>query len=120
MLAALFFCGLVLVVTGPPGADDRAGRREPRFGGTIPVLPMTFSHGDHFGQTCASCHHEFTDGTAGPPCMTCHVTDRSVAPLLEDQFHGLCRSCHVTEHAASRPSGPTRNCTACHLPDHDF
>jgi hypothetical protein len=119
LLAALFLAGVALVVTGLPMGQPLP-ERAARFGGSLAVLPMTFTHQSHFGKPCATCHHEFVDRTAGPPCMTCHVTDQKVAPLLEAQFHGLCQSCHIDEHAAGRPSGPTRRCIACHLDDHAF
>ncbi len=104
---------------GLPGADPGI-RRAPRFGGTMPVLPMTFLHEDHVTSNCVTCHHEFQDGRRQKPCMTCHVTDPEVMPLLEAQFHDLCRTCHATEHAAGRPAGPTRRCISCHMPDDHF
>lgn len=81
---------------------------------------MTFVHDDHLGVSCATCHHEFVDGTTGSSCLNCHVQDPEVAPLLEQQFHTLCRSCHVEKEAAGEASGPTRRCIACHLPDDQF
>ncbi len=119
LLAVLFLGAAWLVVAGPPLVSPQP-ERAPRFGGGVAVLPMTFTHQSHFGQPCATCHHEFADHTVGPNCMTCHVTDAKVAPLLEQQFHDLCRSCHLDEHMAGGPSGPTRRCIACHLDDHEF
>ena len=81
---------------------------------------MTFVHGDHRGIPCASCHHEFVDGTTGSTCIDCHVTDPNVSPHLEAQFHDLCRTCHLTERGAGKEAGPTRRCIACHLPDDQF
>ena len=119
LLAAVFLAGLGLVVFGTPFAP--AGiERAPRFGGTLPVLPMRFALADHTGVGCVTCHHEFVDRRMDRGCMACHVTDAKVAPLLEDQFHGLCRSCHVSEHAAGKPAGPTRRCQDCHRPDAHF
>lgn len=118
-LAALFMVGVVLVVAGLPMGQPQPDRAA-RFGGGVRVLPMTFSHSSHFGKPCATCHHEFADRTIGPTCMTCHVTDHRVAPLLAAQFHTLCQSCHLDESAAGRPSGPTRRCIACHLDDQAF
>ncbi len=119
LLAVLLLAGIGLVAFGPPGADP-AARRDIRFAGAQPVLPMTFGHADHFAIACATCHHEFVDGTAGLPCLACHLTDAKVAPVLETQFHGLCRSCHLRERAGGDDSGPTRRCIACHLPDAQF
>ena len=119
LLGALFLAGAWLVVAGLPVAGPQPDRA-PRFGGGLAVLPMTFTHESHFGQPCATCHHEFADHRAGQTCMACHVTDPKAAPFLEAQFHGLCQSCHVAEHAAGRPAGPTRRCIACHLDDHGF
>lgn len=114
LLAALLL-GAALVAFGPPGA---VAERAPRYGGTTPILAMTFAHSDHFAVVaCKTCHHEFADRLMGLPCMTCHVTDAKVSGKLEEQFHTLCRSCHVEERAAGKPSGPTRRCIACHLPD---
>lgn len=119
LLTALFVIGLALAAFGPPGPGPVA-RRAVLFGGDRPILPMTFVHNDHGSVPCASCHHEFVDGTVGASCINCHLTDPKVAPLLEAQFHALCRSCHVEENAAGKASGPTRSCIACHLPDDRF
>jgi len=108
-----------VAVLGLPGADPGA-RRAPRFGGTAPILAMTFAHSDHPAVACTTCHHEFRDGRRSLPCMTCHVTDPTVAPLVEARFHDLCRSCHVEERAAGKVAGPTRRCVDCHLPDEAF
>lgn len=119
VLAALLIAGVALVALGLPFGGVQP-ERAPRFGGDLAVLPMTFAHESHFGMACARCHHEFAERLAGPSCMACHATDPKVAPLLEAQFHELCRSCHVTEHVAGNPSGPTRRCVACHLDDQAF
>lgn len=118
-LAAAFLLLLWLVAFGVPGIGPDIHRL------TVPgtesaVLPMTFAHNDHFSVPCADCHHEFVDGTSGPPCLACHVTDLSVAPLFEAQFHGLCRSCHEKEEAQNKHSGPTRRCLSCHVADTAF
>lgn len=119
LIAALLIVGLALIVFGAPWANPEVWR-ETRFNGPDRTLPMTFRHNDHFTVSCAICHHEFVDGTTGPSCMSCHVTDATVAPLLEEQFHTLCRDCHVAEHAKGAPAGPTRACVGCHIPDEDF
>lgn len=119
ILVALMLIGIALVVLGPPGAPKSAERKKP-FENADPLLPMTFAHSDHFDVACATCHHEFVDGTAGLPCIACHATDAKVAHMLEQQFHSLCRTCHVREQASGKPSGPTRSCLDCHLPGSGF
>lgn len=115
---------LCLAVFGLVAFGPLVGRPAPErdllYGSLVPILPMRFVHDDHFDVGCVTCHHEFVDGTAGPNCMTCHVTDPKVAPLLEVQFHALCRDCHVVERAAGKPSGPTRSCIGCHESEGDF
>ena len=118
-LAVLLLLGAALVILGRPGADPAIGRAALPAGGP-PILPMRFVHDDHVQVPCASCHHEFIDRRPGPPCLSCHVTDPKVSPLLEQQFHRLCRDCHVSDHAAGAASGPTRSCIGCHSPDHEF
>jgi hypothetical protein len=115
-LALLLVVGVGLVVAGPPPPVPTAHRAVVSGAGR-PILPMTFFHDDHLGVFCATCHHEFVDGTTGSSCIDCHVTDPAVSALLEQQFHDLCRSCHVEERAAGKDAGPTRSCIACHLPD---
>ena len=79
LLAVLFVAGLGLVVSGSPVAPPGI-ERAPRFGGTLPVLPMRFAHADHTGVGCVSCHHEFAERRMDRGCMNCHVTDATVAP----------------------------------------
>lgn len=119
LLAAAFLLLLMLVAFGVPGIGPDLHRLTVP-GTEVEALPMTFAHNDHFGVACASCHHEFVDGTTGPPCIACHVTDTSVKPLFEQQFHHLCRSCHEDKQAEGAASGPTRRCLSCHLPDTAF
>ena len=116
-LLAILAVGIGIVLFGLPGLTVR---RAVLSGTEATILPMTFAHNDHFSVPCADCHHEFVDGTSGPPCLACHVTDLSVAPLFEAQFHGLCRSCHEKEEAQNKPSGPTRRCLSCHVADTAF
>lgn len=117
ILALLLLIGVAVVVFGPPGSKPERGSQ---FGRGTDVLPMTFAHRDHNSVKCATCHHEFVKRIPGPSCVTCHLTDTSVAPLFEHQFHTLCRDCHAKEHAAGNKAGPTRRCLSCHLPDHEF
>lgn len=81
-------------------------------------LPLRFAHADHSAENCLTCHHNFADGSGrGPPCIDCHKTDPEIAAAIETDFHALCRNCHMTRHAAGKPAGPTRACSACHVPD---
>lgn len=117
LLLALFALGGVVVALGPPGPRPERTRS---FNAAVPVLPMTFSHADHGDQQCATCHHNLVDRISGLTCISCHVSDPKVSHLFENQFHTLCRSCHLKERAARNASGPTRRCIDCHLPDDDF
>ncbi|WP_233712977.1 cytochrome c3 family protein [Amaricoccus solimangrovi] len=120
LFAALLVLGLALVVFGPPPPILRI-QRVTIAGAGRPILPMRFAHDDdHRGIPCATCHHEFVDRRTGSTCMHCHVTDPKVSPLLERQFHDLCRSCHIKEQAEGKPAGPTRSCVACHQTDEEF
>ncbi len=87
------------------------------YGAPEPILPMTFAHQDHTATQCVACHHNYVDDTGMETCMTCHVTNAEVWPLFEEQFHALCRDCHVNEHIAGKESGPVRSCIGCHLSD---
>lgn len=82
-----------------------------------PILPMTFGHSDHVTVGCVDCHHNYVDDTGGEPCMYCHVTNPDVWPLLEEQFHELCRGCHAKLAAEGADGGPPRQCVGCHLAD---
>lgn len=119
VLVGLFIVGLALVVFGPTPPVPTV-RRAVVAGAGRPILPMTFVHDDHRGVPCATCHHEFVDGTVGTTCINCHVTDPKVSGVLERQFHDLCRSCHVEEQAEGKAHGPTRSCIACHTADDQF
>jgi hypothetical protein len=33
---------------------------------------------------------------------------------MEQQFHDLCKSCHIERHHAGEDSGPLRQCSGCH------
>jgi len=80
-------------------------------------LPMTFAHADHRAQNCIRCHHEFTDRSGQGLCLDCHLRDAKIRPLLETQFHALCRGCHVEQRRLGNTAGPTRRCYDCHHED---
>lgn len=78
---------------------------------------MTFAHQDHTQQACVGCHHNYVDDTGSGTCLDCHKSDITVSPLLEEQFHGLCMTCHLEEQVAGNAHGPVRDCLGCHTPD---
>ena len=109
-----FVCaGAVIVVYGSPFAGERPLRAH-YYEAPQPILPMSFAHADHVAENCIACHHNYVDDTGGGPCMGCHVTNRQVWPLLERQFHDLCRGCHEDRAASGDAGGPPRRCIECH------
>ena len=82
-----------------------------------PMLPVNFAHMDHKSVNCIDCHHNFTDSTGLGLCFQCHKTDPTIAAHIEQQFHDLCRNCHVEKQALAEDGGPTRQCFACHEGD---
>ncbi|MEM9532307.1 MAG: cytochrome c3 family protein [Pseudomonadota bacterium] len=101
---------------GSPIAEELPAQ-DHYFGSPAPILPMSFAHRDHTTVHCAECHHNFVDDTGHAPCMLCHVTDKELWPMLEEQFHDLCRGCHVKLAAHGEPGGPPRQCIGCHVQD---
>ena len=81
------------------------------------MLPLTFAHVDHTEVSCVACHHDFADDTGPGLCLDCHKRDPTVAHLIEEQFHDLCRGCHAELAAEGEAAGPLRACNACHVPD---
>jgi len=81
------------------------------------LLPLNFAHADHVDQQCVECHHNFIDDTGGGLCLDCHKTDPEVSSLIEEQFHDLCRNCHIEQQVLAEAHGPTRECIACHIRD---
>lgn len=106
--------GAGLVVLGSPLAGERPVKAH-YFGSSEPILPMTFAHADHVTESCIECHHNYVDDTGNELCMTCHVTDPEVWPVLERQFHDFCRGCHTEKSSVQDDGGPPRQCMACHL-----
>jgi len=81
------------------------------------MLAVKFAHADHVEQNCVECHHNFVDNTGTGMCFDCHKTDPEVAHLIEEQFHELCRNCHIEHQAGREAHGPTRQCVRCHVKD---
>lgn len=116
LCAFLILAALVLVMRGSPLAGP-APVSDHYYESPSPILPMSFAHADHITENCILCHHNYVDDTGGGLCMNCHVTDASVWPLLEEQFHGLCRGCHEDKAALGEAGGPPRRCIDCHRGD---
>ncbi len=115
-LAATVLLIALFVVPGSPFAIDRPVKSN-YYQSPSDILPMTFAHLDHVTENCLVCHHNYNDDTGGDPCMYCHVINVEVAPLLEQQFHTLCRDCHEERQLEGATGGPTRRCLSCHLTD---
>jgi len=105
-----------VLVFGSPLAGESSDL-DHYYGSPDPILPMTFAHIDHTTVGCIDCHHNYVDDTGGSQCMYCHVTNEEVWPLLEVQFHDLCRGCHEEKSALGETGGPPRQCIGCHLAD---
>ena len=83
------------------------------------MLVIKFAHKDHTQQDCVACHHNYVDNTGSGMCFDCHKTDPIVAPLIEEQFHDLCRGCHEDNQHQGNDYGPIRSCVACHQADNE-
>ena len=105
----------LIVVFGSPFGEKPV--RAHHFESPEPILPMSFGHIDHATVNCIICHHNYNDDTGGDLCMSCHVNNEDIWPLLEDQFHDLCRGCHMEKAALEEEGGPPRECIGCHLGD---
>ncbi|MGO4838534.1 cytochrome c3 family protein, partial [Rhizobiaceae sp. 2RAB30] len=80
-----------------------------------PVDHAGFSHGDHRGIACTTCHHNFVDRTGNENCITCHKRLSVSEPMRVDRmFHAFCSECHRDEKAAGHKTGPIDHCTGCH------
>jgi len=106
----------LIVAYGSPIAGERPAR-DHYYESPEPILPMTFAHEDHTTENCLVCHHNYNDDTGSGPCMNCHTNEQDVRPLLERQFHRLCRGCHADKAALGEAGGPPRHCIECHLGD---
>lgn len=80
-----------------------------------PVDHAGFSHGDHRGIGCTTCHHNFVDRTGKENCITCHKRLTASEPMRVDRmFHAFCGECHRDEKAAGHETGPIDHCMGCH------
>ena len=116
LFVIVLIIGALVVAYGSPVAKEKPVR-DHYYDSPEPILPMNFAHDDHVPVNCVDCHHNYVDDTGGGLCMNCHVTNESVWPLLERQYHDLCRGCHEDKAALGEAGGPPRECMACHLGD---
>lgn len=80
-----------------------------------PVDHAGFSHGDHGGIACTTCHHNFIDRSGKENCITCHKRLTISEPMRIDRmFHAFCSECHRDEKAAGHKTGPIDHCMGCH------
>jgi hypothetical protein len=116
-LSGIFLMTIALLIAfGSPLVDEKPVRAH-YYNSPEPILPMSFAHIDHARENCIVCHHNYVDDTGGDLCMYCHMANPDVWPLLENQFHALCRGCHAEKAALGIDGGPPRECMACHLGD---
>lgn len=116
MFGIVVLLGILIVVFGSPIAGESPVKAN-YYQSPEPILPMSFAHLDHVTEDCIVCHHNYVDDTGGGVCMNCHVTNQTVWPLFEQQFHDLCRGCHTEKAGEGIDGGPPRECMACHLGD---
>lgn len=79
---------------------------------------VTFGHKAHAsleGVECKACHHTATEGAPMMACHMCHKSPSTGAPEPKDAFHKVCQGCHKEMEAAGKKSGPSANCTKCHV-----
>ncbi|MCY1286305.1 Class III cytochrome C family protein [compost metagenome] len=86
-----------------------------------PLLPLNFDHRVHGQVNCLTCHHDYADRSpagpaAGRTCILCHKQTPGLAVRIEQDFHRLCRGCHVQKVQAFDAAGPVRACRQCHAP----
>lgn len=84
-----------------------------------PLLPINFNHQLHGRVNCLTCHHDYADHAPSPPtgersCVLCHKKTPALALRMEQDFHGLCRDCHLKQVQVIHAAGPVRECQRCH------
>ncbi|RWU18861.1 class III cytochrome C family protein [Pseudomonas alkylphenolica] len=88
---------------------------------TRPLLPLDFNHQLHGKVNCLTCHHDYADHASSPPsgertCLLCHKKTPALALRIEQDFHALCRDCHLKQSQVFHAAGPIRECQRCHVP----
>lgn len=86
-----------------------------------PLLPLDFNHQLHGKVNCLTCHHDYADHAPSAPtgersCLLCHKKTPALALRIEQDFHTLCRDCHLQQSQAFHATGPIRECQRCHVP----
>jgi hypothetical protein len=84
---------------------------------TRALLPTRFEHAAHKTVACTTCHHNFVgERLGGKRCLACHKgLTRTEGMRIDTLFHDFCTSCHRSERAAGRKSGPVKACASCHI-----
>lgn len=86
-----------------------------------PFLPLDFNHQVHGKVNCLTCHHDYADHSPSAPsgertCLLCHKKTPALALRIEQDFHALCRDCHLKQVKVIHAAGPVRECQRCHVP----
>lgn len=115
LLIALILVGFTYAVLVLVSSDAYLATQD--RAGLAPSLPMKFAHVDHAQQRCVDCHHNYEDDTGQGLCIDCHYRDPELAPLMQQQFHDLCRGCHMDKALEGEEHGPLRHCVECHQAD---
>jgi len=84
-----------------------------------PLLPLDFNHQAHGRVNCLTCHHDYADHSPSAPsgertCLLCHKKTPTLALRIEEDFHNLCRDCHLQNIQRLHTAGPVRECQVCH------
>jgi len=83
-----------------------------------PMLDVAFEHLNHKKEQCATCHHNYVDGSlGGGGCYDCHKYNAQINQNMETMFHKFCRDCHLSKAFEELDSGPLRQCSGCHIDD---
>jgi Class III cytochrome C family len=80
-----------------------------------PIDHARFSHSDHDGVICTTCHHNFVGHRGDENCIICHKQLTRMEALRVDRlFHAFCSDCHKSEKRAGHRTGPIDHCGGCH------
>jgi len=83
-----------------------------------PTIDIAFEHIKHKAEPCATCHHNYVDGSSGSGgCYDCHKYSAATNLHIEATFHKFCANCHIKKAQQQLDSGPLRQCSLCHIDD---